>query len=173
MYPISPVYANRQYASVEGTYKVHAVSKNSPLHRSGEQTLFDMIMAYNDYVRSPEERHSTRDNNGSAGSEQRRKRSEPAGETGSAPAGANSPVRNGGGRPVVTDAYLRTAIISPPDGASISRPFSPYGRFRELGFDAEHLPARPVPAVGQRLYDSMLSAYAPYRRIGMNYEERS
>lgn len=135
MYIVSPVYVQRTYAANDGIYKVHAAAKSSQSNRtSGDRPLFDLLTALSQnptVLPKPDV----------SGDEPKRRRAlrEPL----TAPAAvlnedpqtaADVRERNGG------------FIPNPLDRTAQGRPFSPYGRFRELGFDAAsgYLPPKPL-----------------------------
>lgn len=148
MYFTAPVYAQRLYAMNEGLYKIHAITKTKGIRQGNPRPLYDMLVQC---LPSPSPaKPSLVRQKPSDGEEEAVRRT-------SRELLADDP--NAGRMPDISP------VPSPLDRTAGSRPYSPYGRFREPGYDASNLPqrafSRDKQQPWQQRHADMINAYKP------------
>jgi hypothetical protein len=165
MYVVSPVYVQRVYAASDGLYKVHAAAKAASAQRTGrDRQLYDLFAALNAHP-------SVRPKTTVTGEESKR---QPAFQS-----QQPDPNVQDEQAPTVPDdrPVNRGYPPNPLDRTALGRPFNPYGRFKELGFEpgsafafqkplgaAEQKPLQLVRAQADRAYRASSFALIPPSR---------
>jgi hypothetical protein len=155
MYFQSPVYALRQYAANNSLYKISAVTKTKAIGKNHPVSIYDMLM--NDLPFSVPGMPSD-----AADRLKKKERAEPEEAKPQTSRDLLAADPNAGRKP-----GFRPVPI-PLGSSANAKPYNPYGRFREPGYDSDFLPPKALSASEQRpwhkLYAAMVSAYRPFAR---------
>lgn len=140
MYVVSPVYVQRSYAASDGIYKVHAASKAAAAQRAGDdRPLFDLLMTLSaSPFNRPKPAGSSEEANRRPA--QRAPQQGPAAQEEEPQSAVEIRQRDGG------------YIPNPLDRTAQGKPFVPFGRFKEPGYDsgAGFSSKKPLSASGQK-----------------------
>ncbi|KIL37855.1 hypothetical protein SD70_30265 [Gordoniibacillus kamchatkensis] len=155
MYVTVPTYVQRQYAVNDGLYKIHAVARTKSIRQGSSQPLYDMFMRYLPApAPAPSRVVPLRPAQEPVGEEESAHHAPPAEPEAERQAGRQT------GQAPVPSPFGRSAY---------SRPYSPYGRFRDQGYNADYLPQRAASREEQQpwqlRYANMTGAYRVYAAI--------
>jgi hypothetical protein len=157
MYFYSPAYVQRLYAANNSLYKINAVTKTKGIGKVNFSSIYDMLMNGLPFL-APELPSGAADRMKNKGpAEQEEAKSETSRDALAADPNADrKPGFRSGPRPFGSSAN--------------AKPYNPYGRFREPGYDSSHLPPKALSASEQqpwrKRYAAMLNAYRPLSAPG-------